>query len=228
VTKDSGFREADMNRADVLCGLDAVEWGELAHAFGAAENVPELLRELIAEDADARWAAYDELTNTIWHQGTVYSVSAHVVPFLIAMLCSPETPDRRLPAVLLALLADGSSGLEVHATDGSPTAEAMRAWLAQEGRDLEAELAQEQEWVEETRLAVENAVPLLLPFLGDPQAGVREAIALGLARYPERAESLVPALRAALQRETETYIREAMAEAIAVLTGTDEPNVGVR
>jgi hypothetical protein len=206
-----------------LCGLDAVDWGALSHAFGSAENVPQLLRKLISTDPDTRWEAFDELTNTVWHQGTVYSVSSHVVPFLIAMLSSPDTPDKRLPAVLLAMLADGSSGLEVHALGDSPTAARMRAWLAEEGRDLEAELAQEREWVKETRLAVGEAVPLLLPFLSDKEPGVRESVALGLARYPERADGLLPPLTAALHREIEEYVRKAIERSIGALAGADKP-----
>lgn len=211
-----------MSGESVLRGLDGVDWGSLSHAFGAAENVPGLLRGLISEDADIRWAAYDELTNTVWHQGTVYSVSSHVVPFLIAMLSSPDTPDKRLPAVLLAMLADGNSYLEVHATSDSPSAEGIRAWLVKEGRDVEVELAQEREWVEETRLAVGEALPLLLSFLNDEEPGVRESIALGLARYPERAEGLLPPLEAALHRETEEYVRKAIERSIAALAGTDK------
>jgi hypothetical protein len=65
-----------MGDEDMLRGLDAVDWGSLSHAFGPAENVPELLGKLISEDADTRWEAYDELTNTVWHQGTVYSFGA--------------------------------------------------------------------------------------------------------------------------------------------------------
>jgi HEAT repeat protein len=208
-----------MRDEDILYGLDGVDWSALSHAFGPADNVPELLRGLISEDPDARWAAYDELTNTVWHQGTVYSVSAHVVPYLIAMLRSPDTPDKRLPAMLLALLADGSSGLEVHATGDSPTAVRIRAWLEEEGRDVEAEIAQERAWVEDARLAVGEAVPLLLPFLSDDEAEVRYVVALALARYPERAKELLPSLATAMHRETEEYVREAIEQAIAGLAG---------
>ncbi len=208
-----------MGDEDMLRGLDAVDWGSLSHAFGPAENVPELLGKLISEDADTRWEAYDELTNTVWHQGTVYSVSAHVVPFLTAMLRSPDTPDKRLPALLLALLADGSSFLEVHATSDSPAAEGIRAWLAKEGRDLQAELAQERDWVEETCLATGEAVLLLLLFLSDDEAEVRYVVALALARYPERAGELLPVLGPALRREAEEHVHEAIEGAIAALRG---------
>ena len=154
-----------MAEEDPLSGLDAVDWESLSHAFGAASDVPELLGKLVSEDPDLRWEAFDELTNTVWHQGTVYSVSRYVVPFLISMLRSSETPDTRLPVVLLALLADGTSGLEVHATDDSPVAARFREWLETEGCDLVTELAREKQWVEDTRLAVGEALPLIIPFL---------------------------------------------------------------
>jgi hypothetical protein len=215
-----------MRDEDVLQGLDAVEWESLSHAFGPADDVPDLLRKLISADADERWEAYDELTNSVWHQGTVYSVSPHVVPFLITMLRSSQTPDKRLPAILLALLADGRSGLAVHAMGDSPVAQRVRAWLAEEGRDLEAEAAQERQWVEETRLAVGEALPLLAPFLDDPEPGVREPIALALARYPERAEELLPVLGSVLQRESEEEVRAAIEGAIAALDGAAQGQAG--
>jgi len=152
----------------------------------------------------------------------VYSASPRVVPFLIAMLRSPQIPDHRLPAILLALLADGSSWLQVHATGDSPTAERFRVWLVEEGRNLEAEMAREQRWVEETRLAVGEVVPLLVPFLRDAEPGVREVVAYGLARYPQRAEALLPPLRAALCQEAEEHVREAIEGAICALQGAVE------
>jgi hypothetical protein len=211
-----------MSGEEVLRGLDAVDWGSLAHAFGPASGVPDLLRGLVSDDADARSSAYEEFSNTVWHQGTLYSASPRVAPFLIAMLRSPQTPDHRLPAILLALLADGSSWLQVHATGDSPTDECFRAWLAEEGRDLAAEMAREQRWVEETRLAVGEVVPLLVPFLRDAESGVREVVAYGLARYPQRAEALLPPLRAALCQEAEEHVREAIEGAICALQGAIE------
>jgi hypothetical protein len=60
--------------------LDDVPWGSLTHAYGAADDVPGLLRELASGDAEAREAALHELHGNVWHQGTVYEATAHVVP----------------------------------------------------------------------------------------------------------------------------------------------------
>ncbi|MET9030406.1 hypothetical protein ABZW96_32975 [Nocardia sp. NPDC004168] len=63
-------------------GLESVPWAELSHAYGSAQDVPELLRRLQSGAEDEAAAALQELFGNIWHQGTVYSATAHAVPFL--------------------------------------------------------------------------------------------------------------------------------------------------
>ena len=53
--------------------------GTSAHAYGAADDVPALLRELISAPPDE---ALSELWNNICHQGSVYSATPYAVPFL--------------------------------------------------------------------------------------------------------------------------------------------------
>lgn len=58
-------------------GLDDIPWSTLHHAYGTAEDVPELLRQLQTADPDVRnedsplW----QLFGNIWHQGTVYEAT---------------------------------------------------------------------------------------------------------------------------------------------------------
>ncbi|MBN1639917.1 MAG: HEAT repeat domain-containing protein [Anaerolineae bacterium] len=210
-----------MEDQELLAGLDRIDWASLAHAFGPAVEVPGWLRDLIDPDADRRECALDALSNAIWHQGTVYSASPHVVPFLVRMLRAPETPDRRLPVLLLALLADGGASMEPFTGDG-PLDRRFRAWLAENGRDFEAELAQGRRAAEETRLAVGAAVDDLVPWLGDAEPGVREVVARALGRYPERAVDLGPALRRALAREQDPDLRAAFEEALRALEAPSE------
>jgi len=82
--------------------LSSVPWGELQHAYGSAGNIPERLRsfaalctkKLVTEDErkqfdDARGNWYAD----VFHQGTVFSVSSRVAPFMIDVFnhkeCSP-------------------------------------------------------------------------------------------------------------------------------------------
>jgi hypothetical protein len=95
----------------VLEGLDALPWHELHHAYGTADKVPGLLRDLAAGSEATRERAIDELFGSLDHQGTVYEASPFAVPFLAAIACDRKTPFRwRIwILVLLAGLADGNA-----------------------------------------------------------------------------------------------------------------------
>ena len=73
-------------------GLDEIPWHTLHHAYGTAEDVPQLLRQLqTAEpDADNEDSPLWHLYGNIWHQGTVYEATSHAVPFLIQLVEVPR------------------------------------------------------------------------------------------------------------------------------------------
>ena len=79
-----------------LDDLDAIPWGELKAAYGPATAVPSWLRELAElgadKDAEIGW-----LSDIVSHQGSTYTASAFVVPFMGTLLI--EWPRLR-PAVL--------------------------------------------------------------------------------------------------------------------------------
>ncbi len=77
----------------MLEGLDVIDWSSLSHAHGPATDVPQLLRSLLSNDTDVRLEAGAELHERLWHQGTVYSASAAVVPFLFELLNRPDNCD---------------------------------------------------------------------------------------------------------------------------------------
>jgi hypothetical protein len=82
--------------------LAAIEWHAVGHAYGPADDTPEHLRALLAEDNDAFEHSLDELWASICHQGSVYEASCAAVPFLIEIL--RHVSDNR-KARLLYLLA---------------------------------------------------------------------------------------------------------------------------
>jgi hypothetical protein len=76
----------------MLDGLDAVDWSALEHAYGAATDLPELLRQAATESAEEAEEALRELYGCIMHQGTVYPATAAAVPFLDIVLAAPAIP----------------------------------------------------------------------------------------------------------------------------------------
>lgn len=90
--------------------LDEVPWSTLTHAYGSAADVPDLLRALASADPDEREAALSELHGNVWHQGTVYPATPHVVPFLLELLAEPGLEGRAGLLRYLGQLARGESG----------------------------------------------------------------------------------------------------------------------
>jgi hypothetical protein len=78
----------------VLQGLDSAPWADLEHAYGSAADVPDLLRKLLDPDPKVRRETLWTLYGNVFHQGTRYPATAHVIPFLIEMCASPDVPNR--------------------------------------------------------------------------------------------------------------------------------------
>jgi hypothetical protein len=193
----------------MLDGLDQVEWSRLKHAYGAAEDVPDLIRALTSRSADERRAAWHELYGTLWHQGTIYEATLHAVPFFIELAASDETPDRGEILSYLGALADGSSYLDVH--QDALARIRGRALSEEELARLEAELG----WVAQTRSAVKSAEALYFDSLRSGEHQICCAAAYILSRFPEEGERYWTPLR---RRYEEAGSDELVKCGIAMLT----------
>ena len=67
-------------------GLERVAWAELSHAYGSADDVPDLLRRMAGTDETDVITAQEELRARILHQGGVCTATTPTVPFLGALL----------------------------------------------------------------------------------------------------------------------------------------------
>ncbi|WP_165250706.1 hypothetical protein [Paludisphaera soli] len=199
----------------MLEGLDALDWSILTHAHGPATDVPELLRSLLSEDPDVRLQAFAALSETIWHQGTVYPASAAAVPFLFELLTRPGLHDPGWAASLLGCIATGEGWLQYGLrVDGEPS---LRRRLARRGRSLEEAVDEERAVMEAIHRDVAAGLEHLLPFLSDRE-GLGSLVAETLGLFPEHASWSVPAIDAALASEPDESVREVLQENKARLT----------
>ncbi|WP_416982474.1 hypothetical protein [Streptomyces sp. T028] len=83
------------------------DWSRLHHAYGRATEVPGQLTALADPDPAVRHAAVSALTGNVYHQGTRWPASAHVVAPLVTLLDTPGTPDRATVLHLLHSVAVG-------------------------------------------------------------------------------------------------------------------------
>ncbi len=188
----------------MLQGLDAIDWGSLNHAYGAASDVPDLLRALASPLAEDRSNALSELYGNIYHQGTVYEATSYAVPFLIEMLREPTVPDKAEILGLLQSISQGTSYLEVHQHITSSPQE-------RKTDEFRERLRAEQRWVRQAQVAVSAGVPVYFRLLADPLATHRSWAAFVLANCTDRYRDVVFALRRQLAHE-----RDAVAKACLI------------
>ncbi|MBG6092632.1 HEAT repeat domain-containing protein [Actinomadura viridis] len=235
---------------DPLAGLDDVDWARLEHAYGPAEDVPDLLRALASESASEREKALNELYGNIFHQGSRYEATAHAVPFLAALADDPRVQDRADIVRLLCSIAIGYD--EPYLPSGVDIAE----WRADVERmrtaDPDEELRRIEQWVAEAtdegerrvremRLAVYDpdqslrhadaelgaydavraTVPTLRDLLGAPDPETQAAAAYTLGWFPEEAAGTLPALRSLLKPEVVPGVAANVILSAGLLDGHD-------
>lgn len=71
-----------------------VDWKRLHHAYGRADGVPRILREMISPNKMTRAQGWDAWWGAVNHQGDYYDSTVAAVPFLIEAVTHPDIPDR--------------------------------------------------------------------------------------------------------------------------------------
>lgn len=197
--------------------LDAVDWANLRHAYGPAVDVPEYLRALLLEDTAQRMEAIADLFSTIWHQGTVYQATAYAVPFLLELAASKPVADRLHILDLLRVIADGKSGLAVHADSRNLRSEP----------DFETRLAKELVWVQAARDAVREGIPLYLSLLADSSPKIVTVAGYVLLQFREEIAPYLPSIRQQYENTSDLLLRAALLHCLANIGGTDETTISL-
>jgi hypothetical protein len=93
----------------VLAGLRNIEWGKLQGCYDPAKYVPDWLEALLSNDEEVMEAAFDDLSDNLLHQCTVYEATAYAVPFLLEIL-QHQTPISAAWYNTLSLIASIANG----------------------------------------------------------------------------------------------------------------------
>jgi hypothetical protein len=195
----------------LLDGLDRVPWSRLGHAYGAATDVPPLLRALVdpdqasaslrAEAARHGRSVFDEvvwqLYGNVFHQGSVYTASARTVPFFLEILRDgPARPE--LQCFILEYLTSLAVGYPDDTFPDRIDPEA--GFAAADGFDVESAAAHGDDeravvaWHRDTYLAVEQGAPELLRFLDVDDDDLAILAMAALTWFPRCADLTGPAL----------------------------------
>lgn len=100
----------------ILIDETMTNWSKLQHAYGSAVDLPAFLGALSPNAEDPVW---DELWGRVCHQGTVYSASAPVLPYLLSAArewppVARVTPLSLAGAIVISPNVSGSHDLQPH------------------------------------------------------------------------------------------------------------------
>lgn len=181
-----------MDLVHLLDGLGARPWSSLSHAYGSAEDIPDLLRALTGADVDTADEALSELYGSVLHQGTVYAASAETVPFLAEIAAAGHRT-----ADVLALLG----GMAESEDEYGVAPGAVRAAVADRLPLLLPLLASPEPEVRRTAawaVSHTRATAIALPALRarwneEPEPSARAEVLAGIARLDPQGEAATAA-----------------------------------
>ncbi|MFJ5140642.1 PBS lyase [Streptomyces sp. NPDC088707] len=182
----------------MLTGIEEVDWASLGHAYGPADDVPELLRGLASADPAERETALDGMYGAVHHQGDVYDSTLACIPFLLELVADPAVQDRGCIVELLTSIGgieldDDEELDELDPEDGEFIPAANYAMAA---------------------AAIAAGADVFLGLVSDPDPEVRLAAPCALASlHPEPARVLT-LLRERLTVERDTEVRLALVAAV--------------
>lgn len=108
---------------DGFAGLDALPWGSVEHAYGPADDIPELIRAAVGS-----WSAVGELSVRLHHQGgSVYPAAPVALPFLVTLAAEPAVVARASVVELIGDIARAARTAEPRLVDSAWPAAWARA-----------------------------------------------------------------------------------------------------
>jgi hypothetical protein len=179
--------------------IDAVDWSQLKHAYGSADDIPSLILEVLSEDAEAAHAAISQVYHSVYHQDLLEPMAPSVVPLLLELL---NTDRARVRPYILRVLATFAA--EFAHTAGFPewTLRRTPERLAQ-GEPAESVAVAQRMWT-----AVRKGLPLYLRLLTDSEAALRAQAGRAVAVVAgEDVAACMSALKQAWASESDFVVR---------------------
>lgn len=196
--------------------LSSIDWHSLSHAYGPADDVPQLLRDLASPHEQIRSRALGTFYTNIYHQGTVYQASAYAVPFLLELVQEESVPERDEIVVLLAHLAVGDAYNRQH----------LRFYNEERIQDpqFQQDMVEQIFWVDRTHEAVRSGLPLYIRLLKYPDVPMRMSASRLLSTFREEAAQILPVFSQRLQHEQDHRVRACLFYSIGALIARQADN----
>ena len=202
----------------MLEGLNTVKWSKLHHSHGGiANDVPDLIRDLLAEDVHARDIAFQKLHYDIWHDGRIWEVTCYEIPFLWELLKFPSTPNRLLIVNLITVIAR-EEGWYLEIINSEIRKQIWQETLSKQGKNLEEEITKARIYCNKVHAEIAREFSLLYPYLFCKEPLIRDYVAKAFEKYPEFKTETLPLLEKALITEQDELARISIENSIEILS----------
>ncbi len=209
--------------------IDEINWKELSHAYGSADNIPRHIKALLDPDAKVRGKARWSLYGNIYHQGTRYEASPFAIPFLLELIASEETLEREELILFLVNLALGfeedylPEGLDIK--DWRKNLEEAEATLSEKDRAEYKEFGYSAQAILDCYDNVKNGIPVLEQLMHHADPKIARAAVYALAWFPERAEASILKIKTHLASLSEERAIAVALLSLGLLSNTSEHKV---
>ena len=186
----------------MLEGLNSIPWSKLKHAYGTAENVPVAIQNLLGKKREIREEAFENLSTSIIHQGTVYQATPYTIPFFYELLASDEVKNRENIIILLIQIALGSTtpylldGLDIQKVRKEVKLDILK--MDYKDRLFYQEIGISPENILACYNAVEKGASVFLELIQEDNHLISSAAFYALAWFPEMARLSIPKIQRCL------------------------------
>jgi len=101
--------DAKLKRFPNFDKIFEVEWQRYTHAYGSAEDIPEMLKDLASQSDRIRKSVQRNFYANLYHQGSRYSATVVAVPFLVEFLECSQVKDKDFILEYLVSILVGSN-----------------------------------------------------------------------------------------------------------------------
>jgi hypothetical protein len=182
--------------------IDTVAWGELEHAYGAASDIPPLLKQIATLKGRKLHEPIGELYSRVLHQGTIYSASPPVAQVVIEMLGSADLEQKTFFYDLLDGFCEAS----------------RRAYA--DGRAIPGHAGGDPEDGRAIESAILAGAAVFVPDLTHAEADIRRCVANLLTAFPTVTPESASLVRERWFVETDATVRSAMVTGLARARGS--------
>lgn len=191
----------------IFADIDRIDWEQLGHAYGKADDVPAMLWKSVSDSADEQQFGWEGIWGALNHQGDFYDSTVATIPFFVRFAGCEDVGGRaKFLAYLYGRYLDAADHGGDPLLDAPLVGSSNSTPLADEDRtsqdsDSHAGFCMEL-YAWQCGRAIRDGLPVYKSLLNHPDREIAGSAANLMLLWPESRDTAKGSLRAAIDAET--------------------------